>query len=250
MNDRNGLARGWAEALQDGAVSIPYAFLRTYRALGLNDTEGMLLIQLMAFRQLEQNEFPTLEQLQERLGSTPAAIGEALQRLIKQGLVGIDEYSDPATGVLAERYTLTGLYARIGEWLASGERARTERRTSGSAGAAGAGASAGQVAARAEAGHPASAEAERPDDDAGRLFRVFEQEFGRPLTPMECETIEAWLDRDGYPEDLVLFALKEAVFAGKLTFRYIDRILLEWSRNRVTNVDEARSHVQKFRSGY
>ncbi len=246
MDNRDGLVRGWAEALQDGAVSIPYAFLRTYRALGLNDTEGMLLIQLMAFRQLEQNEFPTLEQLQERLGSTPAAIGEALQRLVKLGLVGIDEYNDPATGVLAERYTLTGLYIRIGEWLASGERTRYEGREADAHDATDAGAS----VARPASGRSAPSGIQPPDPEAGRLFRVFEQEFGRPLTPMECETIEAWLDRDGYPEDLVLFALKEAVFAGKLHFRYIDRILLEWSRNRVTSVEEARSHVQRFRSGY
>ena len=45
------------------------------------------------------------------------------------------------------------------------------------------------------------------------------------------------------------FALKEAVFAGKLHFRYIDRILIEWSRNRVTNTDEAKAHTQKFRGG-
>ncbi|HEY8528888.1 MAG TPA: DnaD domain protein [Paenibacillaceae bacterium] len=235
MNERELLARGWAEALQDGAVSVPYALLRTYRTLGLSDTEAMLLIQLMAFRQLEQNEFPTTEQLCERLGATPAAIGEALQRLIKLGFLGIDEYTDPGTGVLAERFILTGLFNRIGELLASGGRLR--------------------AAAAAETPLPGSgggvpAAARKPaDEGAGRVFRAFEQEFGRPLTPMECETIEAWLDQDGYPEELVLFALKEAVFAGKLHFRYIDRILLEWSRNRVTSVEEARSHVQKFRSG-
>ncbi|OUM97790.1 MAG: DNA replication protein DnaD [Paenibacillaceae bacterium ZCTH02-B3] len=232
MNERELLARGWAEALQDGAVSVPYALLRTYRTLGLSDTEAMLLIQLMAFRQLEQNEFPTTEQLCERLGATPAAIGEALQRLIKLGLLGIDEYTDPGTGVLAERFTLTGLFNRIGELLASGGRLR-----------------AADSAKTPPDGSVPPAVRTPADEGAGRVFRAFEQEFGRPLTPMECETIEAWLDQDGYPEELVLFALKEAVFAGKLHFRYIDRILLEWSRNRVTSVEEARSHVQKFRPG-
>ena len=49
---------------------------------------------------------------------------------------------------------------------------------------------------------------------------------------MELETISGWVDADRYPDELILLALKEAVFAGKLHFRYIDRILLEWSRNR------------------
>ncbi|WP_276351535.1 DnaD domain-containing protein [Cohnella caldifontis] len=241
MDDRGGIARGLAEAYLDGAVSIPYALLRTYRALKLSDTEGMLLIHLLAFRQLEQNEFPTIEQLQERLGSSPTVVGQALQKLVKQGLIGIDEVVDPVTGVQSDRYNLSGLFQKIGALLAVGE---FPMRTGG--------------------GEPASPTGETGDPrgpgrtaasktavfgGATNLFAVFEQEFGRPLSPMEVETINGWLDKDGYDEDLVLFALKESVFAGKLHFRYMDRILLEWSRNRVTNVEEARAHTQKFRSG-
>ena len=91
MKDMNLVARGMAEAYMDGAVSVPYALLRTYRALKLNDTEGMLLLHLMAFRQLEQNEFPTIEQLQERMGASPVVVGQAVQKLMKLGFVTIDE---------------------------------------------------------------------------------------------------------------------------------------------------------------
>ncbi|WP_040951135.1 DnaD domain-containing protein, partial [Gorillibacterium massiliense] len=78
-------------------------------------------------------------------------------------------------------------------------------------------------------------------------FVIFEKEFSRPLTPMELETITGWLDQDGYREELILAALKEAVFAGKLHFRYIDRILLEWQRNRILSAEQAKAHSQKFR---
>jgi DNA replication protein len=237
MDDRGGIARGLAEAYLDGAVSIPYALLRTYRALKLSDTEVMLLIQILAFRQLEQIEFPTMEQLQERLGSSPTIVGQAMQKLVKQGLVGIDEMLDPVTGVQSDRYNLSGLFQKIGALLAAGE---FPLRTGG-----------GEAAL--SAGDPLDV---RPPfsktsvfGGATNLFAVFEQEFGRPLSPMEVETINGWLDKDGYDEDLVLFALKESVFAGKLHFRYIDRILLEWSRSRVSNVEEARAHTQKFRTG-
>ncbi len=234
MNDRNSLARGMAEAFMDGAVSIPYALLRTYRALKLNDTESMLLIHLLAFRQLEQNEFPTIEQLQERLGSSAAIVGQTLQKLMKQGFVTIDEVFDPQSGVQSEKYNLSGLFQKIGVLLAAGELPVW----SGSTG---------------EAGNPEQPVATRMEPIAMRgphnLFVLFEQEFGRPLTPMEYETINGWLDQDRYADELIRFALKESVFAGKLHFRYIDRILLEWSRNRVSNVEEARLHAQKFRSG-
>ena len=81
------------------------------------------------------------------------------------------------------------------------------------------------------------------------MFRVFEKEFGRPLSPMEYETISGWIDQDRYPEELILLALKEAVFAGKVHFRYIDRILLEWSRNRVRTPEDVKAYAARFRSG-
>ncbi|XID94361.1 DnaD domain protein [Paenibacillaceae bacterium WGS1546] len=232
MNDRGSLARGMAEAFMDGSVSVPYALLRTYRALGLNDTECMLLLHLLAFRQLEQNDFPTIEQLQERLGGSPSLVGQAMQKLIKTGFVAIDEAFDSVTGVQSEKYNLSGLFLQIGQLLAAeADPVRSVHTESAAA------AQAGPVKAGAGSVVP------------NNLFALFEQEFARPLTPTEYEIMNGWLDQDRYPEELIRFALKESVFAGKLHFRYIDRILLEWSRNRVTNAEEARHHSQKFRAG-
>lgn len=234
MNGRNDYARGLAEAYMDGAASIPYSLLRSYRALKLNDTEAMLLLQLIAFRQLEQNEFPTIEQLQERIGSSSSVVGQAVQKLMKMGFVSIDEVYDPVTGVQSEKYNLAGLFQKLAVYIASGE--ATD--------------SGATLDASQDRGHGSAtiAPAAAPQS-TNNLFVLFEQEFGRPLTPMEYETINSWLDQDQYAEELIRFALKESVFAGKLHFRYIDRILLEWSRNRVTNAEEARLHAQKFRTG-
>ena len=234
MNWRNDYARGLAEAYMDGAASVPYSLLRSYRALKLNDTEAMLLLQLIAFRQLEQNEFPTIEQLQERIGSSSSVVGQAVQKLMKLGFVAIDEVYDPMTGVQSEKYNLAGLFQKLGLHNATAEEPVTEAASDTSPGR---GVGSSTIAA---ASQPAV---------TSNLFVLFEQEFGRPLTPMEYETINSWLDQDQYAEELIRFALKESVFAGKLHFRYIDRILLEWSRNRVTNVEEARLHAQKFRTG-
>jgi DNA replication protein len=231
MFDRNALAQGLAEAYMDGAVSLPYALLRSYRTLKLTDTECMIVIQLLAFRQLEQNDFPTMEQLQQRLGASQGAVGQAMQKLVKNGFVGIDEVYDSSSGIQSERYNLSGLFRKIAALLAAEELPLRS------------GADPQEPVVSRKPLRPAA-------DDAApmSLLTVFEQEFGRPLTPMECETIAGWLDTDGYAEELVLFALKESVFAGKLHFRYIDRILLEWSRNRVGSVEDARAHVQKHRS--
>ncbi|MFC3801339.1 DnaD domain protein [Cohnella sp. GCM10012308] len=240
MNDAGGMAASLAEAYMDGAASIPYALLRVYRMLGLSDTECMLLIQVIAFRQLEQNDFPTMEELQQRLGASGAVIGESLQKLIRRGLIAIDEVSDPVSGIRAERYNLAGLFQAVAQLIVSGE---APVRAAGPQGSFSA-----QSAAATAAG-ARSAPEDGPNAEAVSLFAVFEREFGRPISPMEAETIAGWLDQDKYAEELILFALKESVFAGKLSFRYMDRILLEWSRNRVRSVEDARAHAQRFRTG-
>lgn len=216
-------ARGMAAAMNGGGVVIPAGLLRAYRGIGLSDTEMLLIVQLMMYRQLEQVDFPTPEQLADRLGLTSKAVGQLLGRLMKEGLLAIDEETDSLSGVQFERYNWSGLIIRSAEWLA--DEAKSAR------------------GSEREQREPAN------EPKAADLFTVFEQEFGRPLSPMECETISAWIDQDRYGEELIRFALKESVFAGKLHFRYIDRILIEWSRNRVTNVDEARAYTNKFRGG-
>ncbi|AJY78007.1 DnaD domain-containing protein [Paenibacillus beijingensis] len=232
-------ARGMTAMLGERGVYIPHLLLRSYRELGLTDTDAMLLLQLMAFREAESKEFPTPEEIAHRLGTSPKTVVQLLGKLMKDGLLEIDEALDPVSGILYERYNWSGWLQRAALWAAEEELAEgeTAQRELGSGG--------GKRTASA-AFQPLHGEQMQTGGD---MFTLFEQEFGRPLSPMECETISGWLDQDRYPDELIRFALKEAVFAGKLHFRYIDRILLEWSRNRVNSVEEARAHAAKFRGG-
>ncbi len=220
-------AQGAAYAMGMQTANIPYALLKYYQALDLDDAEAMLLLQLIAFRQVEHNEFPTLEELEWRTGAAPSSIAARIQKLMKAGFIAIEDEQDPLTGVRYERYDLNGLYVKLGTVLASEQQERT------------------RVVRKAE--EAAKTQAAKEEDQQRNLFIIFEKEFARPLSPMECETISSWIDQDRYPEELILMALKESVFAGKLHFRYIDRILLEWNRNRIRTADDARAYTQKFR---
>ncbi|GJM73078.1 DNA replication protein DnaD [Paenibacillus macerans] len=217
--------KGIALGMRSGSVTVPYPLLVHYRDLHLSDTEAMLLIQLLAFQQAEQNDFPSMEQLERRLDIAPGGLAAVLRRLLKEGWISIDETVDEITGVQAERYNLSGMYERLGQFLAERQSSLERDLLWGELGA------------------------EPPEGQERNLFVIFEKEFARPLSPMECETISGWVDQDQYPEELILLALKEAVFAGKVHFRYIDRILLEWSRNRVRTAEDARAYTQRFRGG-
>ncbi|MFA1820741.1 DnaD domain-containing protein [Virgibacillus oceani] len=82
----------------------------------------------------------------------------------------------------------------------------------------------------------------------GTIFILFEQEFGRPLSPFEIETINAWLDEDKLAPSLIKAGLRESVLMGKLNFKYIDRILRDWKKKGIQSVNDARNESKKFHS--
>lgn len=61
------------------------------------------------------------------------------------------------------------------------------------------------------------------------IYASFETEFGRAISSMEYEIIGAWIEK-GFKEELILGALKEAVYNGVTSLRYIDKILYEWQK--------------------
>lgn len=69
------------------------------------------------------------------------------------------------------------------------------------------------------------------------LYQVFEQEFGRILSPIEYEIINSWLN-DKVNEDLITAALKEATFNGVKNLRYIDKILYDWKQKGYQKVND------------
>lgn len=61
------------------------------------------------------------------------------------------------------------------------------------------------------------------------LLSIFENVFGRSLNQMELEIINTF-KRSGYDDQMILDALNESVKAGVINFRYIEKILDNWSR--------------------
>ena len=77
------------------------------------------------------------------------------------------------------------------------------------------------------------------------IFDTFESEFGRTLSPIEYELITGWLD-NGFSEELVICALKEAVYNGVSNLRYIDKILFEWKKKGIKNKEDVENDRKKF----
>ena len=83
---------------------------------------------------------------------------------------------------------------------------------------------------------------ERKNEETEKeLYDSFEKEFGRTLSPMEYEIINSWKEK-GVSNELILLALKEAVYNGVNNLRYIDKILYEWNKKGIKNSKDVKKH--------
>ena len=85
------------------------------------------------------------------------------------------------------------------------------------------------------------------DKNDNNLYSVFETEFGRTLSPMEFEIINGWVD-NGYSEELIKLALKEATYNGVSNLRYIDKIIYEWGKKGIKTKEDVENNRKNFKN--
>ena len=91
-----------------------------------------------------------------------------------------------------------------------------------------------------EEGYSNSKTASKKND----IYSRFEKEFGRTITPMEYEIINGWIEA-GFKENVILRALKEAIYNGVTNVRYIDKILFEWKKQGLNTEKDIEDHLNK-----
>ncbi|MEH7075177.1 DnaD domain-containing protein [Neobacillus drentensis] len=198
--------------IQEGNITVPTLLFSEYRNLNLNEYELVLLLNILTFLE-KGHEFPTPDELSARMTITISECNEMLRRLIQRGFIQItDEYNNE--GIRYEKYSVEPLWERLIEHFLKN--------------------------------HNQTKEVDKKADE-NDLYTCFEKEFGRPLSPFECESLAMWMDDDHHDPIIIKAALREAVMSGKLNFRYIDRILFEWKKNGIKTIEQAKTHGLKFR---
>jgi len=72
----------------------------------------------------------------------------------------------------------------------------------------------------------------KKDDQSTDIIEIYEHEFKRPLSATEIDKLNYWLTQLEYA--FLIHALREAAIYRKLSFSYIERILIDWTKNKVT----------------
>ncbi|WP_018933742.1 DnaD domain-containing protein [Gracilibacillus lacisalsi] len=172
------------------------------------DETQLAIILQIYTAQRKGNNFPTPEEIAEHLTISNEVCTNLLRQLIQKDLLAIEE--DQADyNIIKESYSLDPLWQKL---------------------------------------YTVDQKVEKVDNKVGEVFQKFEREFGRPLSPFEIEMINNWLDEDNHDISLIYTALREAVLMGKINFKYIDRILIEWQKKGIKSSQQAQQSSKSFHS--
>lgn len=169
-----------------------------YSELGMDEQDLVILIKLI-YAAETSNKQPSIEAL--RKGSTldSREITTIIQHLIQLDLLELNVNKDEE-GKFTEYMNLDPFYTKLLSLLKQQE---------------------------------LKSQNKQEDNQFQQLFTLIEQIFARPLSPYEIETLNQWIDVDHHDISIIQAALDEAVGQNKLSFKYMDRILLNWKKNNV-----------------
>lgn len=199
----------WIEA---GQTEIPTLLLKHYRELGLNNDDFVLIMQLKSYMD-QGNYFPDLNKIAEAMDISKNNAFKAVHQLIQKKILSIETKKDE-DGISDDAYSFNLLWEKLIVLMKQNEDAL---------------------------------EFKQESEDEKNLYSIFEAEFGRPLSPMEIESLVMWMEEDKYSKDLIQLALREAVLNQVYSFKYIDRILLTWEKKNIRTKEQVEKESQKFR---
>jgi len=204
-----------------GFTLVPNLILKYSSRLNLSSNDILVLLACFYFQQqgkidLKYKDFASLLNVPEK------SIKVSVEGMVARGLFMIS----------GNTCDISGLFEKITDlWAEEKVQAMQEARQ--------------EAAPTAQPNIPMS-EAQAPE--LRDLLRTFEQEFGRPFSQIECAQIVSWHEDRGCTGSVILEALKRAVLAGVFNLRYIDKILVEWSKKNLRTAQEVQTYEEQFMS--
>lgn len=185
--------------LREGQTTISNLLIQHLNDLQMTSDEFMVYVALMSFEQ-RGIDFPSSQQLSKALGFSETMIFQILHRLIEKKFIELKTTEATDQQRQQDHYDLMPIYHRLQLVVAQAQ--QNQKQT-------------------------------QQQNEVQDLFKKIEVEFGRMLSPIEIETVTAWLQQDHYRPELIELALREAVLNQVYSLKYIDRILLAWEKKNI-----------------
>ncbi len=202
---------GLLKWLEEGDTVVSNVLLQNYKRVGLTDSEFVFILQIKAY--IDKNTpFPNLSLIAEFMGVSEKEVFSLLHILLQKKVILMETKNDKS-GKVEDTYSLQPLYQRLFQLLERDKQKAV------------------------------------PEKQAVDIMTMFEQEFGRNLSPIEMQTIASWMDTDHYPIDLIEAALREAVLNQAYSLKYIDRILLSWEKKNIRSAKDVLNQSKRTQGG-
>lgn len=208
-----------------GSTNVPNLLLKFYKLMKITDSELMTLIQMFRLSSEEKDLYPSPETLAEFMSASVDEITGNIKSLTGKKVLAETLFYDESMDEVLTGYDFEPLFEKLSDYWACSRAKEIE------------------IAGKKLDGQLPRG---RSKDSTAACFSIFEKEFGRPLSPIEIEKITQWVDHPG--PDLVQEALRRAVLMGKRNFRYIDTILLEWTKNNLNTIASIEEYDRNFQA--
>lgn len=93
-------------------------------------------------------------------------------------------------------------------------------------------------------------EEKKNDEDFGNLLYQTEIYFAKPLTQSDINSLLYIYEELSFPPDLLEYLVEYCVSIGKKSCRYIEAVALEWYKNNITSVEDAKVASKNYNSIY
>lgn len=209
------MEQSFMEFIKQGQTTLSNMVLHQYSQLGLTNEEFILFIQISSSLQAG-NDFPDLELIAGRMGIKTTEVYDLVHQLLAKKMLTIVPVSED-DGKKHDRYSFELLYRKLAVLTEKSQQKVTEK--------------------------DAAFEKEQ-------VYNQIEEEFGHPLSPIEMETIDAWLKKDQYSPELITAALREAVLSRAYSLKYMDKILLSWEKQNIKSAADVENFQNKRRQSF
>ena len=177
--------------INNNTIDFTELILNNYYKLGIDETDAVMIIKLQYL--LNNNRtFISSTELSKMLSISKQTTAKRLKSLIEKGYIKM-EVIKGKNGKQSESFNLDFLIESI---LANGYDERNGNK-------------------------------EKDNKTLeSKLVKLFEEEFKKPLSVLDIQTITKWLNEDKYTYEEIKDALFDTVRSRKLSIKYVDGILL------------------------
>lgn len=197
----------WKKVINTGSTNINNLLIQHFQELQFTSDEFVLFVNLKMFQE-QGIHFPATAQLTKNTGFSVPQIYQLTQSLIDKHLIQIESRTSQ-NKKYQDYYDLSPAFEKL----------EVKQQTT---------------------------PVQDTNNEVQNLFQKIEVEFGRPLSPIERQTIQEWLQDDKYRPEIINLALKEAVLNQVYSLKYMDRILINWEKQHITTAAQLQQNKMRY----